>query len=101
MYLLVCSVEKEVLKSELSYALNENEAVENAIWLNGENAKEIESSDMSLAIGSMTSLFTNKEKNVLLAKIRGKESVEKVINYIKSYSGKLNPVDYFVIALVA
>ena len=101
MYLLVCAVEKEIAKYELNHLLQENSLVQNALWLNGENAKEVQESDSGFAIGSIASLFMGREKSVLMAKIKGKDTVERVLKSIKAYSGQMKSEDYFIVHLVA
>ena len=101
MFLLVCAVEKELLKYELTDMIHDNEFVENAFWLNGENAKELEDVDVPFTIGSMASLFKNKKQDVLLAKIRGKNNLDHILELIKGYNSNLKKMDYFVVQLVA
>ncbi len=101
MFLLVCVVEKELMKYELTDMIQDNKFVENAFWLNGENAKEVEDVDVPFTIGSMASLFRNKKQDVLLAKIKGKNNLDNILKLFKNYKSNLDKLDYFVVQLVA
>lgn len=101
MFLLICALDKEISKESVEELVAGEKEVKLLTWMSGQNGKVKELKDTPLIGGSIMSMFRYEEQEVLMAKIMGKENVDRIVGHLKELNKFSDELDYYVVPLVA
>lgn len=101
MFLLVCALNNEAAKESVEAIVSSEKEVKMMTWLTGENGKSKITNDRPFIGGSLMSMFRYEEQEVLMAKIIGKENVDRIVARLKKLNANNGELDYYVVPLVA
>lgn len=100
MYLLICTLEKDIVKESVISSIEDNESVESITWLSGEDGKKKLISFNPMVGGSINGLSKYEEQDVMLATIKDKDAIGTVVGSICS-SGTSEDLNYYVVPLIS
>lgn len=101
MFLLICAVDKAIEKMEVERRITNDTEVLELLWVNGENGKKEELKENPFIGGSLSRMFQNKEENILFAKIKGREKINKILSDIKTIENDSDKVHTMVVPVLA
>jgi len=101
MFLLICALDKEISKESVEAIVAQDKNVKLMTWMNGQNGKSKALKDTPFIGGSLMSMFKYEEQEVLMAKVIGKDNLDRVVNNIKDLNVLRGELNYYVVPLVA
>lgn len=101
MYLLICTLNNDLLRNAVNDIVSGDNSVIQATWLTGESGKDTMIRETPAIAGTLKSLLRGKEQDVLLARIEDKSKLDMVLHHMKAINTNDGSMDYFAIPLVS
>lgn len=99
MFMMICTLDDTTKKVELESILNKNNGTKSLTWLLGYDGLSKIPNTNPVVGGSLSSLFSSKERKVAIATIKGQDNLSKIKKLLYSIKTNKSLCDYIIIPI--